>query len=524
MLAVKTMGTDLLAGMRRRLRSAALIARMRWKIPSAALIARMRWKIPSAALVAGMVFALAACRPSEAPSDFSAGDRESSSRSTPVSLPAKPVPAAPSTAASKRQSPPAAAEKPAAPAQAAPVDADAEVAALREACLAAAERLTGDLPQQAEAWNLLALVQNRFGDRESAVDSWRLALHINPRLAEAQYGIGQARMEAGDARLAASAFRLAIEAEPGMCEAHIALGEALLAAGQLEEALAALKDAAERFPAEARVQFHLGQVCFQLGQMAEARAALEKSVESDPSAAYPRYVLAAVCTKLGDREAAARHREVFRQRKEADQQAERERLKSRDDLATVRQAVSVFRTTAGKVYAKAGMSDRAVACWSEAAAIDSHNLPAREQLAEQAMQQGNLAEAARWFAELCALAPTRASYAVCLGVARAQLGEFEEAEAAFQAAIQAAPGQAAGYLALAQLYLRSGRKLDAARTLVATAVEKEPTAAHFALLAAVCEQLGDKPAARAAVARGLEIEPARKDLQEIAARLGSEPR
>ncbi|MEM9294092.1 MAG: sulfatase-like hydrolase/transferase [Acidobacteriota bacterium] len=80
------------------------------------------------------------------------------------------------------------------------------------------------------------------------------------------------------------------------------------------------------------------------------------------------------------------------------------------------------------------------------------------------------------------------------GDALARLGRYEEAEAAFQAQIQAFPRQPLAYRNLAFLYAAQGRQ-DAIEPLLGELVRIEPTPQAIAFAAETLERLGDSEAA-----------------------------
>jgi Flp pilus assembly protein TadD len=63
------------------------------------------------------------------------------------------------------------------------------------------------------------------------------------------------------------------------------------------------------------------------------------------------------------------------------------------------------------------------------------------------------------------------------------------------------------HAALAQLYLKTNRKLPQARELLRTAVELEPTAPNYFLLGTACLASGDSTGAGEAISQALKLDP-----------------
>ncbi len=113
-------------------------------------------------------------------------------------------------------------------------------------------------------------------------------------------------------------------------------------------------------------------------------------------------------------------------------------------------------------------------------------------------QQGRAEDALTILSQSSASSPKSIAVLVRLGTLAAKLGRFDEAERAYQKAIELAPGQARAYAMLADLYLQADRKPHDARRLAQKAVELQPEPALYRLLGAACEKTGDAAGARAA--------------------------
>ncbi|NLX55228.1 MAG: tetratricopeptide repeat protein [Planctomycetaceae bacterium] len=379
--------------------------------------------------------------------------------------------------------------------------------ALRSATLAAVERLVDDLPGTTEPMALLALARHRFGDHAAAAECWRRCLELDAGFADAWHGLGSIALEQGKDEEAASHLRKAVEVRPEMPEVRIALADALMNMGNMEEVIAVLEEDIQRFPREARSFFRLGQAHAQLGNNTQARQYLETAVRLAPETAYPYYALASVCLKLGDQEKAAHYRQEFARRKQTDRQVEHKRLKTFDDAQEVRRSATFFHLAAGNLYLRHRRPERAEPYWQKAAALDPHNQESRLQLAENYQLTNRPGKALEMFKELQAIEPDNAGYWVGAGQVQLQLGRHQDAEKSLREAVRIAPERGLAYAALAQFSLRTGRPPAEARALAQTAVDKEPTAGNYALLAVTCQQQNDLQAAREALRRAVALEP-----------------
>lgn len=84
------------------------------------------------------------------------------------------------------------------------------------------------------------------------------------------------------------------------------------------------------------------------------------------------------------------------------------------------------------------------------------------------------------------------------GHKRGTVRRFDEAERAYQKAIELALARARAYAMLADLYLQTDRKLHEAKRLAQKAVELQPETPLYRLLSVACEKTGDAAGARAA--------------------------
>jgi tetratricopeptide (TPR) repeat protein len=85
------------------------------------------------------------------------------------------------------------------------------------------------------------------------------------------------------------------------------------------------------------------------------------------------------------------------------------------------------------------------------------------------------------------------------------------------------PNWAEGYRSLAELYLRSNRNLDQARQLMNKAVELQPSAGPYFLLAIARANTNDRAGALEAIQRAVALNPEEKRYQQVLQQLQSAP-
>ncbi len=267
-------------------------------------------------------------------------------------------------------------------------------------------------------------------------------------------------MSRGEYRQAVAAFREALAEEPRMVDSWGQLGHALMALGEYGEALEAFQRAFELSGGAARLALSVSNALFKLGRYDEAEAHIELAVAAGENA----YELAA-------RLALARGRLDEAERQIA---AGLKRSGGRAALMILEAQIALER---GRLEEAVSLTDRVLADWPEEA--DPRML------------------AGLYFVR---------------GEALAQLGEAEQAEAAFRREIEIAPTELATYGRLAVLYALLGRPQDAAGTL-RKMLDGNPRPAAFLEAIRTLEVLGDRRSAAIVRQEGLRRWPDNAELR-----------
>jgi tetratricopeptide (TPR) repeat protein len=177
---------------------------------------------------------------------------------------------------------------------------------------------------------------------------------------------GAAAFEAGDMVKAEQEFRDAIALDPKLARAQFGLGNVYVRLGRLAEAEQSFKAALASDPKLAAAQANLGVVYYQTGQLAQAGAAFEAALRLEPEDAATLYLLAAV--RLQENNLA---------------EAEKLLMRARDrkpDLPEVYYGLGVL-------YRLKGQKNDAIAAFEKFLAIGPGQDPSAMDFARQELQQ-----------------------------------------------------------------------------------------------------------------------------------------
>jgi len=313
-------------------------------------------------------------------------------------------------------------------------------------------------------------------------------------------------MSQGDNALAVERARQALAMGSSSAQLYEKLADALAKLGKLKDAEEILQKSLVPYPESLENLLLLGRTQTQLGKFAEAEKSLRKAIELDPEWAAAHFALATACARQGKHDEAAKHQERFAELRPKSPAAAGEERYQVAYLAALRRTVSDILSRAGAVYYRKGDSSKAERLLLRAIAVNPANVESHRMLATLCRDQGRIADARTVYLRLTQLEPRAYLNHVNLASLSAQLGDIESAESSLKQAILMKPEAALPRASLAQLCLNSGR-LREARLLVDEAIRREPAAEWYLLLAAVCEQLGDRAGAVAAVDMARKLTP-----------------
>jgi len=136
----------------------------------------------------------------------------------------------------------------------------------------------------------------RFAEGAAAMQE---VIAADPRVVDAHYSLGKARLAQGDAAGAVEAFEAAVELRPDNVEALVDLAVARLELGELAAARRELETVLALDPRNAQARFHLGEMALEAGDPATALAHLETAVEIYEEPLAPRFAMGVAFLQLG---------------------------------------------------------------------------------------------------------------------------------------------------------------------------------------------------------------------------------
>jgi Tfp pilus assembly protein PilF len=176
--------------------------------------------------------------------------------------------------------------------------------ALSLVALGCAHRSTSPLHPRAVELQANGTTALQRGDLDRAAGQFSLALEYEPRMAEAENGLGLVALRYHDRPGASQHFRAALALDEDLAEAHLNLGGMLLADGETKDALVHFRAALSIDPGYGAARLATAEALLRLGRLADARWELAKLCASDPANAAAHADHALVLVRL-DRIAAA---------------------------------------------------------------------------------------------------------------------------------------------------------------------------------------------------------------------------
>ena len=401
-----------------------------------------------------------------------------------------------------------------------------EAADLKREAVAVAGQVAEAYPNDALAYALLGAAYYNIGRSDEATKHLKRCLELRPDQVEAYEILAQVAYQKGELEETARLCREALKRGPATPGVLNRLGRALLDLGQTEEAIRTLQQAVHLSKPISESSYLLGQAYLQSGEYAQAKESFQRAIALLPDHTQAFFGLYTACMRLGQTAEAGRYREQF-QKLEAMDRTELTDQSSREDTLTglpmVRETLARTFFGAAQIYRVHEQAGKAAELFRKSAALDADNPVYRSALEAFYVSRKNLAEGVRVFEQLAAEQPKNSLNYMFLGRLQSRLEHFEAAERSFQKVQELAPQSAEGYRALAELYLRTNRKIDQAPRLARRVLELEPSSAHYYFLAVACLKSKDRAGASEAIKQAVALSPGETKYQEFLQQLKEAP-
>ncbi len=234
------------------------------------------------------------------------------------------------------------------------------------------------------AYYNLGLVYFQHGRLDEAIAQYQKVLQFNPDETDALNNLGSAFLQQGRLDEAIEHYQKALAINPDSAETHYNLGNALFQQGRTDEAMMHYQKALAINPDSAMAHYNLGNALLQQGQMDEAMAQYQKALAIKPDYAEAHNNLGNVFIQQG------RMDKAILQFQEA--------LAIKPDYADAHNNL-------GSAFFQQGRLDEAVAQYQKALAIKPGDADVHDHLGNVLLQQGQTAEALSHYQKALAIKP-----------------------------------------------------------------------------------------------------------------------
>jgi protein O-mannosyl-transferase len=339
----------------------------------------------------------------------------------------------------------------------------------------------------------LATTLLHAGRFNEAVGHYEQALKIKPDFVEARYNLGDAMLQQGRVQEAIAHYERALQLKPDYAEAHNNLGGVLLRSGKMAEAIAQFEQALRIKPDSAEAHSNLGLALVSLGKVQEGIGHFEQALRIDSDNVEAHSNLGMTLVRVG------RVREAIGHLEQA--------LRIKPDYAEVHNNL-------GFILWQSGRTQEAIAHWEQALQIKPDLASSHRRLGDALLQAGKFHDAIGHYDQvlrvepdsaevqdrlawlLATLAPTEGgdpiravalagracaltghqvpAYLDTLGAAYAAAGQFDEAIASAQKAVELARSEQPELVAEIEARLQLYRGGNAYRQRIHVTIPHRP--------------------------------------------------
>jgi len=299
----------------------------------------------------------------------------------------------------------------------------------------------------------LGKARQEAGDWPGALSAYQRALAIDDGHGDAPNNIATILHLQGQLDDAVQWYRRALERYPNHAEIRQNFADALVQMGDLPEAHRMYESALALAPADGAIWSNYGEALLQAGEWDMAESALLRALELIPDQPEPYNNLANAYSGRGDQSRAVDLYEEALSRSETPSAAilanlgdSYRRLDSLDLARDVLHQAIEANADFARAHCYLGQTEAAAGRWAEADAafvraleLDPRHVPTLVARAEMAGQRGELARAARLFAEAIAAEPDNSRAWYGLGRTHQTLGDDSRAVAAYERFLETWP-------------------------------------------------------------------------------------
>lgn len=397
----------------------------------------------------------------------------------------------------------------------------AEAAGLRDECFTLAEAIAAAAPRDPAGWNLLGVVHRHFGDAEGAVRLWEHVLTLDPRFSEAIRQLGDAALEQGNPAEAERRYWQTLEIDQSALPVVGQLAEALLQQGKFSAAAELLEVFLKAHPRSAAAWCALGKTRAAEREAAAAKTAYERALEIDAESRDAQQGLGRALLALGDKDGAKVHLEAVARIQGAKVDRYRSGNAQDVDAAAPLAWAAATHHEGALVLARRGEMAAAEQAAKRSIELDTDAGPSRELLAALLAKARRGDEALAVLRAGCAQTPSSAEAWIGLGQMAFGQGLVAEAETALRKGIELAPDNAAALVLLARVV--APVDVSEGLTLARRAVDAEPAAANYYVLADMLVRSGARGEALGALEKAMTLAPGERRYRQTYEQLKSQP-
>lgn len=380
---------------------------------------------------------------------------------------------------------------------------DLPLEAMREEAEYVATRLEKALPDKPESLHVAALFYAQTRQTAEAEKRWSRCIELAPQVEMYYINLAALLMERGENEQAVKTLKAALDAgysSPAMMHHW---GLALSNAGRFEEAIPVIEKLLEEDPQNAAQWLILGKAQLETGELEDAEESLRQAIELGNRTHGAYFALGTTYARLGKREEAKEYLQKYQETRPDKSDSTQERLEQLN-VNEMRQTALLVLSEAASVYLRGDQAFDAERLLLRALAYDPNALGPAQMLARMYFDKQMLAEERVVRERIVKIDPYNfASYVDCAKVS-AQLGDMATAEAMLKIAMTQRPDAVEPYATLAEFHWQAG-SLPEARWFAEQAVERQPRAEGYRLLAAICEAQKDAKAYQQALQQAEQL-------------------